>query len=92
MNCHNLVRGKKEEKLYNDVKDLLKKLHTPLRNRLNLSTEEDLLVVFTEMWDLQKSMHILVKDILISLGKYIKQKNLKNVENLQFEIFTSEVI
>jgi hypothetical protein len=31
-----------------------------------------LLQNFTEMWDIQETMRVRVKDMLVSLGKYIK--------------------
>ena len=46
----------------------------------------------SSMWEMQKGMHVLVKDILIALGKYIKQKKLPRVEEMQVTIFKTQVL
>ena len=51
-----------------------------------------LLNELSSMWEMQKGMHVLVKDILIALGKYIKQKKLPRVEEMQVTIFKTQVL
>ena len=46
----------------------------------------------SSMWEMQKGMHVLVKDILIALGKNIKQKKLPRVEEMQVSIFKAQVL
>ena len=87
-----MVKDKKEEILYKNTTELLQTLHLPLHEKLLSCPSDALLQNFTEMWDLQQTMHILVKDIFVSLGKYIKKNSLKNVQELQVSIFKEAVL
>ena len=92
--AYNLVLHKHGDMLYENVKKTTLDMLEPIAKRL-LDLPDDVIdEEITKVWDTEKYVIIMIKDILLYMDKNFvpKQKNLDSVETLQTKVFKSTVV
>lgn len=89
-----MVLHKHGQMLYDNVRETTVEMLKPISTRLISIPEEDLIKEITRVWDLEKYVIIMIKDILLYMDKNFvtKMKNLLNVEAMQTTQFKIHVI
>ena len=92
--AYNLVLHKHGEMLYDNVRKTTVEMLQPICQRLLSIPDEDLVKELTKVWDLEKYVIIMIKDILLYMDKNFvpKMKNFLNVEAMQTNQFKTHVI
>ena len=80
-----MVLHKHGQMLYDNVRETTVEMLKPISQRLLNIPEEDLIKEITRVWDLEKYVIIMIKDILLYMDKNFvtKMKSLLNVEAMQ---------
>ena len=83
--AYNLVLHKHGEMLYDNVRKTTVDMLQPITQRLLEVPDEELVREITKVWDLEKYVIIMIKDILLYMDKNFvpKMKNYLNVEQMQ---------
>ena len=92
--AYNLVLHKHGEMLYDNVRKTTVEMLQPISQRLINIPDEDLVKEITKVWDLEKYVIIMIKDILLYMDKNFvpKMKNFLNVEAMQTNQFKTHVV
>lgn len=92
--AYNLVLHKQGDMLYEKVKSTTLDMLEPIAKRLVDLPDDVIDEEITKVWDTEKYVIIMIKDILLYMDKNFvpKQKNLDSVENLQTKVFKSTVV
>lgn len=92
--AYNLVLHKHGEMLYDNVRKTTVELLGPIVEALRNVPDEDLVKEITKVWDLEKYVIIMIKDILLYMDKNFvpKMKNYLNVEAMQTTQFKTHVV
>jgi cullin 3 len=83
--AYNLVLHKHGELLYDNVRKTTVEMLQPIAQKLINIPDEDLIRAINEIWELEKYVIIMIKDILLYMDKNFvpKMKNFLNVEAMQ---------
>ena len=92
--AYNLVLHKHGEMLYDNVRKTTVEMLAPITSMLLAIPDEDLVKEITKVWDLEKYVIIMIKDILLYMDKNFvpKMKNFLNVEAMQTNQFKTHVV
>ena len=92
--AYNLVLHKHGEMLYDNVRKTTVEMLAPITSMLLAIPDEDLVKEITKVWDLEKYVIIMIKDILLYIDKNFvpKMKNFLNVEAMQTNQFKTHVV
>jgi cullin 3 len=83
--AYNLVLHKHGELLYDNVRKTTVEMLQPIAQKLINIPDEDLIRAINDIWELEKYVIIMIKDILLYMDKNFvpKMKNFLNVEAMQ---------
>jgi len=92
--AYNLVLHKHGEMLYDNVRKTTVEMLQPITQKLTSIPDEDLVREINEIWELEKYVIIMIKDILLYMDKNFvpKMKNFLNVEAMQTNQFKTHVV
>ena len=92
--AYNLVLHKHGELLYDNVRKTTVEMLQPIALKLINIPDEDLIRSINEIWELEKYVIIMIKDILLYMDKNFvpKMKNFLNVEAMQTNQFKTHVV
>ena len=92
--AYNLVLHKHGEMLYDNVRKTTVEMLQPITQKLVNIPDEDLVREINEIWELEKYVIIMIKDILLYMDKNFvpKMKNFLNVEAMQTNQFKTHVV
>lgn len=92
--AYNLVLHKHGELLYDNVRKTTVEMLQPIAQKLINIPDEDLIRSINEIWELEKYVIIMIKDILLYMDKNFvpKMKNFLNVEAMQTNQFKTHVV
>ena len=92
--AYNMVLHKHGEMLYDNVKKTTVDMLQPICQDLLNQPDEDLIKEITKVWDLEKYVIIMIKDILLYMDKNFvpKMKNFLSVEAMQTTQFKTHVV
>lgn len=80
--------------LYDNVRKTTVDMLQPIAQKLAASKDEDLVKEMNDIWELEKYVIIMIKDILLYMDKNFvpKMKNFLNVEAMQTNQFKTHVV